>query len=235
MPTPPKQRPGFKRRPVAQFSDTRESWVKTGSLDVVMYVNPHSPEGEVGEDHILTFVHPNRRPLAVNLTGLTEEELNAVQMFLNRAFEQARPIIQERDKVADDAFDQGDDSFVRNYRRPPELVVRTRKVRSNSEGVHDGPQAVPPLGEGTGGADQLSGEDGPAVAQRVPEGAEPEHNGSASVQPPGVLLVGGGTDDSGGLQPADAEQDSAAPDSGGDRRSDADAGSGTDPGAEGPV
>lgn len=96
-------------------------------------------EAEKGENYLLLIPVPGRRnPLVWNICAMTTEELEATREFFNYLFDLADPIIRERDKVAEDAFSKGDDSFVRSYRQLPQLVIRSRQERTDDQGVLDG-------------------------------------------------------------------------------------------------
>lgn len=144
----PRFQPGFNR-----LSDTRISWLRTQATGQIA-INVSSPEqrkehygdkvgSEVGDSVTLTQYVPGRnRPLTWDLTGMTTEELEATRKFFDFLFDLADPIVRERDKVANEALAEGDDSYSRVYRESPTLVVRERQERSDSQGVHDGPENV---------------------------------------------------------------------------------------------
>lgn len=94
---------------------------------------------EVGHNILLLIPIPGRnRPMAWNLSAMTSAELNATRDFFNHLFNLADPIIRERDKVAQDAFDKGDDTYQRVYRPLPQFVARPWEEFTNSEGLLDG-------------------------------------------------------------------------------------------------
>lgn len=105
---------------------------------------------EKGDNITLLITIPGRpRPLAWNLSGMTTEELEATRKFFDFLFDLADPIVRERDKVAQDARDQGDDSYIRVYRTLPQFFTRKRTKRTDGESVHDGPEdASDGLGDG---------------------------------------------------------------------------------------
>lgn len=101
-------------------------------------------ESEQGDNIVLMITVPgSRRPLKWNLSAMTLEELEATRQFFEHLFDLADPIIRERDKVADEAFSRGDDSYNRVYRSLPQFITRPRKESPNSESVHDGPEDAP--------------------------------------------------------------------------------------------
>jgi hypothetical protein len=124
-----------------------------------------------------------RRPISLNLTSLTEPELDAMRTIINLAFDLALPVVRDRDKVAKDAQKAGDDSFARVYRQIPVLVIREGKVITYGEGVHDGSADVPEGAElGPDGAGDPDGERpgggvrgaGISVADEAPTHSGPE-------------------------------------------------------------
>jgi len=113
--------------------------------------------GQPGDDVVLCFPKKSYRRNtgpAISLTNLTYLELQTLRKLFDLAFEWAEPIVQERDRVAQDAFDQGDDSFERLYRRVPNLVIRKRPKRENSDGVRERPESLP---QGSGGGEDSDG------------------------------------------------------------------------------
>jgi hypothetical protein len=95
-------------------------------------------KSEAGDNIVLIMPVPGRtKPLIWNMSAMTTEELEATRKFFNYLFDLADPIVRERDKVALDAHKSGDDSYIRVYRTLPQFIARSRKVDSDSEGVHE--------------------------------------------------------------------------------------------------
>jgi hypothetical protein len=69
----------------------------------------------------------NRAGLKWILTNFTHAELMAVREIFNLACDLAEPVVLERDRLAQEAFENGDDSHARVYRSPPTKVVRRRQ------------------------------------------------------------------------------------------------------------
>ena len=98
---------------------------------------------EVGESKIIVIAVPGRsRPLYWNLCAMTMEELEVTEEFFKHCFNEARPIVEQRDRVAADALATGDDSYHRVYRAVPQFVVRQRPELADGQGVHVGPQSL---------------------------------------------------------------------------------------------
>jgi hypothetical protein len=148
-------RPGLRNNKYrkGKFAEERTAWVDTALGQLILMIYPEITDLE--EDEItesgptVKILIPRYTGTTVywDLTHLTSEELEATKQFMDLAFETARPIVEERDRIANEAFSRGDDSFSRVYRAVPKLVVRPRQEREHSEGVLDGPSDVPPSGE----------------------------------------------------------------------------------------
>lgn len=100
-------------------------------------------KGEDGLNYVLLITIPGRRnPLVWNFSAMTTEELQATRQFFDHLFDLADPVVRERDKVADDAYSKGDDSYSRSYRQLPQLVIREREESADSQGLRSGPEDV---------------------------------------------------------------------------------------------
>lgn len=132
-----------------RMSDYRVAFTKNlfGSFNIRQYLPKDETEEDVRAYALENQIGPTvqlqldlqkmRRPIGMNLTNLTIEELDALRSIINLAFDLAEPVVKDRDKVAQDAKDAGDDSYARVYRQIPEFVVRTGKVLAYGEGVLD--------------------------------------------------------------------------------------------------
>lgn len=138
-----------------------------------------------GSDVILFHPRPGRVPdVALNLSNLTAEELDAVEELLTTALKWARPVVERRDKEAKDAWDAGDDSYSRNYRSVPQLVFRKRPEWEHGEGLHERPEGVSE-GGGRERSDSQGGVRGAGneLAEPDSEPLESEDDQSPSHQP----------------------------------------------------
>jgi len=170
---PPKSRrrrsPGWRKTPEGRLGDAVHAWLDTFVTQVKILVYPHGWHEEEEEltgvkhapalkaepgDTIRLVMIKAGRPAYYTLTAMTHEELKLFREIVTMALDMAEPIVIERDRKAQDAFDQGDDSFARIYRQVPRLIVRERNVRADSEGVHDGPEGD---ADGAGGERDSSG------------------------------------------------------------------------------
>lgn len=146
-----------------KLSSDRVAWLRTvptqqiaiSLVDPIGVLDKEDPDfeekaakSEKGDNVLLMMTVSGRRtPLTWNMSAMTTEELEATRQFFNHLFDLADPIVRERDKVAEDAYNKGDDSYTRSYRQLPQLVIRSRQESADSESLHDGsPDA--PLGDG---------------------------------------------------------------------------------------
>lgn len=140
-----------------KLSGNRHAWVRTviGQFIIYRHNDDIPDEPKIGDTLQLMIPLPNRKPLTMNFSALTEEELRMIKEFFNLLFDLAEPVVKARDKVAQDAFAAGDDSYSRVYRQVPQYVVRERPVTTDGESIHDGSQDVlegdgPDGGDGAG-------------------------------------------------------------------------------------
>ena len=129
-------------KPKDRLSRSRWAWVTVyfGQLVIWAEYKKNEEGEETDELQDLKLLEPiqNRPSVTWNLTSCTEEELVALKELIDTAFEWALPIVRERDKEAQDAFENGDDSHGRIYRQVPKLVYRTGPESQHGEGVQHG-------------------------------------------------------------------------------------------------
>ena len=126
------------------YVDERVAWVNTAIGQMVYMHYPEVPEQkEPGPTVKVLLPQQGARTVMLDFTHLTGEELDAVKQFFEMVFQAAEPIVRARDKVAEDAFAAGDDSFSRSYRQVPQFIVRQRKDAEHGEGVQHGSSDVP--------------------------------------------------------------------------------------------
>jgi hypothetical protein len=153
---PRQYRPGSRRgyrQSDGRMSKNRVAWARL-VIGQLILMRGYSDEESVEEEkdvrqergstyRILITRSTGGRPAQLNLTALTHEEFLIFKEFMLMAMDLAEPVIKLRDKVAQDAFDKGDDSFARIYRQVPQLVVREGTIGDDSEGVLDGLENLP--------------------------------------------------------------------------------------------
>lgn len=129
---------------VTHIPENWASWIKTSRYHMVAILRrelaPDEDNDAQGPDVMLYF--PTRynnlvRGFGVDLTEMSELELNAVEAFVNELFALARPIVQLRDKKAVEDYEQGRDDFSRMYKSPPEMVTRPWALGINRESIFE--------------------------------------------------------------------------------------------------
>lgn len=86
-----------------------------GSRSFRTHVTDH-PEDD---DHPMVKFTINRPVGALDLTVMTEAELDALALWFQETIEMARPVVQELDRLATEAAAQGDNSYKRLWRPDP--------------------------------------------------------------------------------------------------------------------
>ena len=93
------------------------------------------------------------RAIHLSLADLTLAELHGVRQFLNFSLDMVEPIVSARDKAAQDAWKiDRDDSFYRQSRMLPNMVVRNKSLLSYVESFVNRSAYVPRL-DGTDGSE----------------------------------------------------------------------------------
>lgn len=134
--TTPKKRSATNRRPPqkATIDPARKRWVRTDNLEFVHYAVPDG-EREGGEGanegwgitHILSFFSKRgskKVNLSIDLSEMTGEELIAVKQLVDVVFEEAQEVCEHRDRIVQEAFQNGEDTHYRLYRTVPKVVER---------------------------------------------------------------------------------------------------------------
>lgn len=147
-----KYRPGSKNpkfRSDGRMSENRFAWLRVviGQFVIMHYedddgLQPYGEEETDSNEHgpTVRLVLPRMfgAPIKYNITALTLDELMKLREFFNLLFDLAEPTVRERDRIAHEALEAGDDSFARVYRQVPQFIVRGRSGRANGKGIHDG-------------------------------------------------------------------------------------------------
>src|SRR3546814_11366470 len=68
---------------------------------------------------------------------MTLPELKDMRDIFNLLFDLAEPVVRERDRIAQNAFREGDDSFARIYRTVQQFVIREEAVKSDGSSIRD--------------------------------------------------------------------------------------------------
>lgn len=172
-----KFRPGRQRRfTEGKMSKNRLAWLSTyiGQFVLMYYATPEETEdsekveSEPGPTLRLMLPQQRGRSIMFNLTALTHEELVKLKELFDIMFSIAEPIVKQRDKAARDAFDRGDDSFIRSYRQVPLMVVRPWAFTADGQGVLQRP-------DNDDAGDRVDGDEGVVSDAGVPlADGEPE-------------------------------------------------------------
>lgn len=179
---------------VGQLSRNRWGWVGIYFGKFIIWADYKLDEDKNETDEVqdIKLMYPQIKgaPVTWNLTACTEEELTSLKHLFDTAFALALPIVQQRDKEAQDAFANGDDSHSRIYRQVPQLVYREGAIGEHSEGVLDRLEDAAGVQRTADDLDGRLRDDGPAVAQPDPSVSSPQDNGPKVDQPPSVRSLG---------------------------------------------
>jgi hypothetical protein len=140
--------PGYRRRPPSPKIKTVGdhirahaviSWLMvrvfdgSNDFDDSVLIDDDTPPEE-GEDVIL-FMKRGQNKLAINLSEFTTEELIAFRRVVGHAIKLATPIVEERDRIAKEAADSGDNVYYRSLRPSPKVSFFERRTGSNDPSV----------------------------------------------------------------------------------------------------
>lgn len=163
---------------IERISKFRVAMLNTFLGNTSLYSYPWLGDDETvaerGRNVFLYLPGGRGRQVRWNLSSLTEEELKATKAMFDLAFELAEPVVKHRDKVAQDALAEGDDSYTRVYRAVPVYVVREGPLAAHNESVRLGFIPVPgdnddeEWGSSDGGELRTAG-DGVATGDEVPD------------------------------------------------------------------
>lgn len=157
----------------------RFGWLKTICGEMWLYQNEDMQfrTGEIGDDIRLGVEDENGNTVNLTLTRMTEDELMKFKDFMDLAFMAAAPIVRRRDQVAQEAADEGDDSYTRVYRQAPVMVVRKGTSGQHFESVSQRPFILPDV-DGGSGSSGGAGDEGDAVAELGTQDARAEDHSS---------------------------------------------------------
>lgn len=116
-----------------RIDHARKRWVRTDGIEFIHYAVPEGTrkrgEGQLagwGISHILSIIYKKGSvgTASFELTEMTLEELEAVKKLFDTVFDEAREVCELRDRLAQEAYEDGDDSHYRLYRTVPTMVER---------------------------------------------------------------------------------------------------------------
>lgn len=117
--------PDTRKRLDGRLSPNRFAWIQAnfGTMQLNIADNDEEATPEF-PSVFLNHPQPGARSHNLNLTNLTVAELDTWKKLVDLAYEKARPTCVERDRIAAEAYANGDDSYVRSYRREPSFHLR---------------------------------------------------------------------------------------------------------------
>jgi hypothetical protein len=141
--------PNFRQTARGRISESRRAWTRTYPAEFVLYVNERD-EGSADPaadttPTIVLFFKVGAKAVYLDLTVLTAEELAASKKLIDLAFDEAKPVCEERDRMAEEAMANGDDTHARAYRAVPQFIDRKRSERPDGQGIHVRPEEPPAI------------------------------------------------------------------------------------------
>jgi hypothetical protein len=220
---PPSTRRVGKKVPYGKMGDNRIAFTRTGAGTIALYRLPNDPEkaeseeerlliedSEIGPNYRLTLTS-GRFKIDYYLTSLIEEELNAIKSIFELALELAYPITRARDRMAQDAFSDGDDSFTRIYRPAPQFVVRNREATEHDQSILDRSRAAFDRKRSGGDSVIEPGVSGPVLAAVEQERSEAKDHEPTVDELADLCAMDGPSSDVQGLQGTDTSGDNSTP------------------------
>lgn len=135
----------------ARIQQDRVAWVRCDWLDVIQSrmhtvdtydddvdVTEEDKQVEYGNEVRLKLFTRNGKGMMLPLTHFTASELDAMKEIIDRAFSEARGESHRRDVAAQEAAENGHDTFARLYRPVPQVMYRKGEKRQHDEGVRSG-------------------------------------------------------------------------------------------------
>lgn len=222
----PESRPrsaGKKRLGYGRYADNRLAFAKTAAGTIALYRLNNDPEeaeseeereiienSEIGPNYKLTFSSA-RRNIDYYLTSLTEDELDSIKSMFEFALELAYPIVRERDRMAQDAFSDGDDSFSRIYRQSPQFVVRNREITEHDQGLLERSRAAFDRNRYRRDSNEGSGVSGPLLAAGEPSHSEAQDDKQETDEPEDLCQMVGSSSDVPEFQGTDTSGNDSTP------------------------
>lgn len=192
-------KPGYRNKPdydkePGRFAEGRWAWVTVYFGQFVIWGDwkKDSKGNQTDEVKDIKLIHPvpNRQAVSWTLTACTEEELISMKHLFDTAFEWALPIVRQRDKEAQDAFEAGDDSHSRVYRQVPQLVYRSGPESKHGQSVQHGSENASGVLPDDGDSDGDVRGSGDEVDERDEAASSPKDNWPKVDQPPSLRKMG---------------------------------------------
>lgn len=163
---------------VGKVGEDRVAWLDTSEGTLIYYNSKDESDVEVASEVRLSIQKSKVPLVSLNLTSYTIEELEAVATFIINLINKARPIVKWRDQEAEEAFQNGDDSFSRSYRPLPHLVDRERSLYGDRKSVPLRPDDIPRHEASRGSDEANGGGDRPGLANPNSINRLPSHDRS---------------------------------------------------------
>lgn len=121
------------------FDKDRIAWVRTHSLETILFHRSVDTEDEHREVRLSFRALNARWPVYLSLSAMTQDELRAVKELVDEAFQRAEPLCKEYDERAQRRWEEEqDDSDGRLYRAVPVVSRRKRDESSHAKSVQGG-------------------------------------------------------------------------------------------------
>lgn len=130
----------YKQR--SEFLRRRESWTIINGTELVLLHSDDKEFEDVSGFALWMKQARSNKAVTIDLTGFTVAELDTFVEYIQRAAELARPICAELDECAQEAYEDGDDSFTRLYREVPIVHVREWRKPRHDPGVPSRPDGA---------------------------------------------------------------------------------------------
>lgn len=135
-----------------KLADGRKAWVQLPRFEAIVYQQPATlaeeddpiefPEAGLDLVRLVLFRNNRRAKFLLNLTSYTAAELDALRKIIEVAFDAAKPICEELDRRAKQAWEEGNDTHARIYRSVPEVVIRQRNESQHHPRLPSRPEGV---------------------------------------------------------------------------------------------
>lgn len=138
----PGRRPSGRRRGYGKFpikrllvADINRVNVTVGEFDIsdesVQAITDRGLTPELNERDQLVTLTRDDAMISINLTRFREDELDIFEEAIRYAIDRARPVVQERDRVAREAYAHGDGTYERLHRGTPKISHIERKEQAD--------------------------------------------------------------------------------------------------------
>lgn len=133
--------PGHRRTPPGiskrQVGEHMRIYASIANVVVRLFTSfKHDVESDIEDDTpiesgdtLILQIERGKMKIFINLSEFTTEELEALRGTLNGALDTAAPIVAERDKIAKEAIERGDNPYYRSLRPAPTVSFFAGRAR----------------------------------------------------------------------------------------------------------